>query len=176
MHARRITLAVVTLCAVALLSACDDSAGDATTAENAPGGTRDPSQVAFSERGAKTTCPADVTGTPSPSTCLLAFERGGLRDCKDKGPGGYNVMASGVTCPEARQLRLPLGSHGPGGYDRRSAGVFRPWLAKGSFASSKPLKPVKPLGWTCSYLYEPRLANIRYVCWNGRAVVLFTFA
>lgn len=126
----------------------------------------------LADGGAKTTCPGELVGAASPETCTLAFEDVVMTHCGDRGPGGFNLMASGITCAETRQLRLPLGGGGAPSYRRAFEGVYRPWLATGGFVNPKPTEPI---GWTCWHRWDPEApqGGVRHVCWNGAATVLF---
>jgi hypothetical protein len=129
-------------------------------------------RTAFAEGGAKTTCPATVVEEETRTTCTLAFEDVAVRDCADRGPGGFDVMASGISCAEARGLRLPLGSRTFSSYRRAGEDVYSPWLATGRFTDPNPTEPI---GWTCWHRWDPEApqGGIRHVCWNGDAVALF---
>lgn len=126
----------------------------------------------FVDRGGKTTCPASVSETDSRAICKLVVEDLGMTRCADHGPGGFDVMASGVSCAQARQLRLPLGIRGFSSYRRPGEGVFRPWLATGPLADPSP---VRAIGWTCWHRWDPAAPDggIRNVCWSDSAIVLF---
>ena len=109
---------------------------------------------------------------PSAETCTLAFEDVAMRQCEDRGPGGFDVMTSGISCRDARRLRLPLGSRTFSSYRRAGEGVYRPWLATGRFTNPKP---TEPMGWTCWHRWNPQApeGGTQHVCWSGSAVVLF---
>lgn len=132
----------------------------------------DPGRVAFQDAGAKLTCPARLVDDDSPEICTLAFEDVAMRQCEDRGPGGFDLMASGISCRAARQLRLPLGSRTFSSYRRAGEGVYRPWLATGRFTDPKPTEPI---GWTCWHRWDPETpqGGVRHVCWSGSAIVLF---
>jgi hypothetical protein len=121
-------------------------------------------------------CPAAVTGGRA-RPCTLVFRDALLMRCGDKGPGGFDLMASRVSCERARRLRVSLGARSFSSWGRPGEAIYRPWLATGTVSNAEP---VRAIGWTCWKRWDPTSkieAGIRNVCWSDDgAIVLFTQA
>lgn len=171
----RSVLAILGVVVIAALSACDDSGADAEQGPSASSVAETHGQSA--ERTARIAeCPARVTGDRV-RPCILVFRDARLRECGDGGPGGFDVMASGISCDGARHLRVSLGARGFSSFRRPGEAIYRPWLATGTFSDAEA---VRPIGWTCWKRWDPTSKvedGIRNVCWSDRgAIVLFTQA
>lgn len=151
------------LLVVLSIGGCGDGSNGATQSAT----DLSPTETTFAEGGAKTTCPAQLTGEPKASTCRLAFEEVPIERCPSGGPGGFDITASGIPCAEARALRLPLGA-GPLGKQRAEgsprATTYRAWIATGPFTDPKPKRPTQ---WTCLKRFNSTAAEgVRHTCWN----------
>jgi hypothetical protein len=118
----------------------------------------------------KTTCPPEITGANGRSVCKIAQVRVPLSHCNDRGPGGYDVIVSGISCQEGRSLRLPLG-HGFHGYQRTKQSVYQAWTARGPLGH---LVPMEAIGWRCWAGFDPKgSVGIWDACWRGSDLLLF---
>lgn len=121
----------------------------------------------------KTTCPPGFAGANRKSVCKVAQVRVGLSPCNDRGPGGYDIMVSGISCQEGRGLRLPL-IHLYGPSDQPRETVYRAWTARGSLRTPVHVTPVEASGWICWAGYDPKgSVGVWHACWRGSDLLLF---
>jgi hypothetical protein len=162
--------AVAGVCLAALAARCGGG-GDSSPP---PGKTARPSASIPRSRisPVKTTCPPDITGGNRSSVCKVAQVSLPLSHCSDSGPGGYDVLVSGISCEEGRSLRRPFVHFFRHVHDVRES-VYSVWTARGPLGH---LVPVKATRWRCWAGLDPEgSVGIWHACWRGSGLLLFKF-
>lgn len=162
---------LATSAAVVLLVGCGGGSEEPAVDTASPNGASTP--VAESRPpgpvtgGSKSRCPAAFADGGGRATCTIAQTAVELRECADRGPGGFDVRVHGISCREGRALRLPFSAPGAGFAGARDV-IYRPWVAEGPVSDPTPLRPT---GWTCRADYGR--VDVQFTCWRKESVLVF---